>query len=447
MSDIAIEVSHLWKKFRRGEIHDSLRDLVPALARRFVGRGPKQENLGDGEFWALKDVGFQLSRGEIVGIIGSNGSGKSTLLKILSRILRPNSGFVRIHGRLSALIEVAAGFHPDLTGRENVYLNGSILGMKNSEVKRKFDEIVDFSEIEAFIDTPVKRYSSGMYLRLAFAVAAHLDPEVLLVDEVLAVGDARFQRKCLNRIQELGRRGGTILLVSHNLLAVSQLCERAIWLDRGSMLADGPSNQVVGSYMNPILSTTAAREWPDPATAPHGDVARLRAVRLRTEGDDIAEAADIRRAITIELEYEVLSSGWVLMPYHHVHNQEGVLLFSAHDLDPQWARRPRPEGRWVTSMQIPGNLLAEGMHFVSSGLLTLDSRPPQFYIRDALSFQIIEVPGERESSPARGGWLGPMGGVVRPVFKWRTEFSPDGSQAAAILSSQPDSWAIGQEQS
>ena len=424
MTDIAIEISHLWKKFQRGEIHDSLRDLVPALVRRVVRRGPKQSNLGEGEFWALKDVNFQLSRGEIVGIIGPNGSGKSTLLKILSRILRPNSGFVRVNGRVSALIEVAAGFHPDLTGRENVYLNGSILGMKNSEVKRKFDEIVDFSGIEPFIDTPVKRYSSGMYVRLAFAVAAHLEPEVLLVDEVLAVGDARFQRKCLNWMQELGRRGGTVLFVSHNLPAVTRLCERAILLDRGSVLEDGPSNQVVGSYMNPILSTTAAREWPDAATAPRGDIARLRAVRLRMEGREIAEAVDIRRAVAIEMEYEVLKSGWVLMPYHHVHNEEGVFLFSAHDLDTKWGCRPRPEGRWVSTAQIPGNLLAEGTHFVSSGLLTLDSGAPQFYERDAVSFRVIEIPGG--SSPARGGWLGPMGGVVRPVLKWGTEFSPDG---------------------
>ena len=438
MSDIAIEVCHLWKKFQRGEIHDSLRDNVPALVRRVVRRGPKQRNLGAGEFWALKDLNFQLGRGEIVGIIGPNGSGKSTLLKILSRILRPNSGFVRVNGRLSALIEVAAGFHPDLTGRENVYLNGSILGMKNSEVKRKFDEIVAFSEIEPFIDTPVKRYSSGMYVRLAFAVAAHLDPEVLLVDEILAVGDARFQRKCLNRIQELGRRGGTILLVSHNLAAVTRLCERTIWLDRGSMLADGPSNQVVGSYMNPILSTTAAREWPDPAAAPRGDVARLRAVRLRMERAEVADAdaVDIRHAVTIEMEYEVLNSGWVLMPYHHLHNQEGVFLFSAHDLDPEWADRPRPQGRWVSSVQIPGNLLAEGTHFVSSGLLTLDSRPPQFHVRDVLSFRVIEIPG---SSQARGGWLGPMGGVVRPVLKWDTEFTPAGSQAASIVPSEAKS--------
>jgi lipopolysaccharide transport system ATP-binding protein len=427
MSDTAIEVNHLWKKFHRGETHDSLRDLVPALARRLVGRRRRQENLGDDEFWALRDVNFQLGRGEIVGVIGPNGSGKSTLLKILSRILRPNSGFVHVNGRLSALIEVAAGFHPDLTGRENVYLNGSILGMKNSEIKRKFDEIVDFSGIEPFIDTPVKRYSSGMYVRLGFAVAAHLEPDVLLIDEVLAVGDARFQRKCLNFMEELGRRGGTVLFVSHNLPAVTRLCERAILLDRGRMVEDGPSNRVVGSYMNPILSTTAAREWPDAATAPHGDVARLRAVRLRTEGDEIAETVDIRQALSIEMEYEVLSSGWVLMPYFHVHNEEGVFLFSAHDLDARWEGRPRPEGRWTSTVQIPGNLLGEGTHFVSSGILTLDSRAPQFFVRDAVSFRVFETPG---ASPARGGWVGPMGGVVRPALKWTTRCSSDGLVSA-----------------
>src|SRR3989442_14567239 len=249
MSDIAIEISHLWKKFQRGEVHDSLRDLVPALVRRVVRRGPKRYNLGEGEFWALKDVNFQLSRGEIVGIIGPNGSGKSTLLKILSRILRPNSGFVRVNGRLSALIEVAAGFHPDLTGRENVYLNGSILGMKNSEVKRKFDEIVSFSEIEKFIDTPVKRYSSGMYVRLAFAVAAHLEPEILLVDEVLAVGDAGFQKKCLGKMEDVAKEGRTVLFVSHNMGAVNTLCQKAVLLENGSIAQAGERSRVTEAYL------------------------------------------------------------------------------------------------------------------------------------------------------------------------------------------------------
>ena len=273
-------------------------------------------------------------------------------------------------------------------------------------------------------------------MRLAFSVAAHLEPDVLLVDEVLAVGDARFQRKCLDRMEELGRRGCTVLLVSHNLPAVIRLCERSILLDRGAMLGDGPSSQVVGSYMNPVLSTTTAREWPDPATAPHGDVARLRAVRLRMDESDLSDAVDIRRPVTIEMEYEVLNSGWMLMPYHHIYNQEGVFLFSSHDLDPKWAGRHRPVGRWVSSVQIPGNLLAEGTHFVSSGLITLDSRPSQFQVRNALSFRVVETPG---ASPARGGWLGPMGGVVRPILKWDTQFTPDGFRVPSTMPSETTS--------
>jgi lipopolysaccharide transport system ATP-binding protein len=433
MSDIAIEVCHVWKKFRRGEIHDSLRDWIPALARRVIGHGPKSTCLVEGEFWALKDIDFRLRYGEIMGVIGPNGSGKSTLLKILSRILRPNSGVVRVNGRLSALIEVTAGFHPDLTGRENIYLNGTILGMKHGEIERKFDEIVAFSEIEPFIDTPVKRYSSGMYVRLGFAVAAHLEPEILLVDEVLAVGDARFQKKCLNKMQDIGRQGRTVLFVSHNLPAVTRLCGRAILLDRGKLLQDGPSNQVVGTYMNPVMSTTAAREWPDPTTAPGGDVARLRAVRLRTADGQIADAVDVRRPVAIEMEYDVLKSGSVLMPYHHVHNEEGVLLFSAHDLDAYWACRPRPQGRWVSTAQIPGNLLAEGTHFVSSGIIIADPVVHQFYERDVVSFRVMESPGD---GSARGGWVGPMGGVVRPALKWSTQFTPDGCEAANMNTSE-----------
>ncbi len=434
MSDIAIEICHVWKKFRRGEIHDSLRDLVPALVRGVMGRGPKGTDLAEGEFWALTDISFQLKRGEIVGIIGPNGAGKSTVLKILSRILRPNRGQVRVNGHLSALIEVGAGFHPDLNGRENIYLNGAILGMKKAEIDRKFDQIIAFSEIEKFIDTPVKRYSSGMYLRLAFAVAAHLEPEILLVDEVLAVGDTRFQKKCLNKIQEIGRQGCTVFFVSHNLPAVTRLCERAILLDQGRVLQDGPSRQVVGVYMNPILGTTAGREWPDAATAPHGEVARLRAVRLRTQDGRIADVVDIVRPVAIEMEYEVLKSGYVMMPYHHLYNDEGIFLFSAHDLDPAWRCRPRPAGRWVSTVQIPGNLLAEGTLFVSSGLMTLDPVITQFYERDVVAFQVSESLG---GSSARGGWVGPMGGVVRPLLEWRTQFTRDGHEAAAMPMNEP----------
>lgn len=248
MSDIAVEVNHVWKKFHRGELHDSLRDLVPALAKRLVGRGPRRDDLAEGDFWALKDVSFQVKQGEVLGIIGPNGAGKSTLLKILSKIIKPTRGNVRVHGRLRALIEVAAGFHGDLTGRENIYLNGSILGMKKREIDAKFDEIVNFSGIEKSLDTPVKRYSSGMYARLGFAVAAHLDPEILLVDEVLAVGDAAFQDKCLNKMDDVTRNGRTVLFVSHNESAVRRICGQSVLLRDGEIRFMGPTELAFGAY-------------------------------------------------------------------------------------------------------------------------------------------------------------------------------------------------------
>jgi lipopolysaccharide transport system ATP-binding protein len=249
MSDIAIEVDSVWKRFHRGEFHDSLRDLIPALARRMVGRGPKRDELAEGDFWALRDVSFQVRQGEVLGIIGANGAGKSTLLKILAKILKPNRGHIRVNGRLRALIEVAAGFHPDLTGRENIYLNGSILGMKKREIDAKFDEIVEFSGIGDFLDTPVKRYSSGMHARLGFAVAAHLEPEVLIVDEVLAVGDQAFQEKCLGKMSDVAQSGRTVLFVSHNLAAVQELCSRAILLENGRVVYEGTAGDAVEQYL------------------------------------------------------------------------------------------------------------------------------------------------------------------------------------------------------
>lgn len=249
MSDIAIEVRNVWKKFKRGELHDSLRDLIPAMAKRVMGRGPKRNELGEGDFWALKDVSFEVKRGEVLGIIGSNGAGKSTILKVLSRILRPNKGHISVNGRLSALIEVGAGFHPDLTGRENIYLNGTILGMRKDEIEKRFDEIVEFSGLEEFIDTPVKRYSSGMYARLGFSVAAHVEPDILLVDEVLSVGDIGFQKKCLRKMQDVAGYGRAVVFVSHNMGAVKSLCNRCLLLKDGTVQAEGPAASIVDQYL------------------------------------------------------------------------------------------------------------------------------------------------------------------------------------------------------
>jgi len=257
MSDIALLMEQIYKKFRKGEIYNSLRDLLPAL----TGKLFRQQELNQGdkrEFWALQDISFEVRRGEAFGIIGHNGAGKSTALKILSRIMKPSKGRMVINGRVSALIEVAAGFHQDLTGRENIFLHGTILGMTKREIASKLDQIIAFSGIEEFIDTPVKRYSSGMYARLGFAVAAHVDPEVLVVDEVLSVGDYAFQRKCIERMKEIVSRGTSVLFVSHNLKTVAEFCSRTMLLERGRVVTIGPTQDAISAYLNRAGSTHAA---------------------------------------------------------------------------------------------------------------------------------------------------------------------------------------------
>ena len=249
MNDIALRFDHVSKRFRRGETFDSLRDLIPALVRR-AGRGRERTELGKREFWALRDICLDVRRGETLGIIGHNGAGKSTMLKHLAGIMQPTSGTISLNGRLSALIEVSAGFHPDLTGRENVFLNGVILGMSRAEVASKFDQIVAFAGLEDSIDTPVKRYSSGMFARLGFSVAAHLDPDILVIDEVLSVGDFVFQAKSLEKMKSIARSGATVLFVSHNLKAVSDLCSRTILMDHGQIVADGPTGEVLQTYID-----------------------------------------------------------------------------------------------------------------------------------------------------------------------------------------------------
>ncbi len=433
MSGIAIRVENLSKQYYIGRLqkkYETLRDtLTDALVAPFrrAGKLLRGQATGAAELdeaiWALKDVSFEVKRGEVVGIIGRNGAGKSTLLKILSRITEPTSGFADIYGRVGSLLEVGTGFHQELTGRENIYLNGAILGMKRVEIDRKLDEIVAFSEVEKFIDTPVKHYSSGMQMRLAFAVAAHLEPEILLVDEVLAVGDARFQRKCLGKMEEVGKAGRTVLFVSHSMPAITRLCERVILLDEGRIVADGPAHQAVSVYMSSGLGTTAAREWPDPDKAPGGEIARLRVVRVCQEDGKVADAVDIRQPVTVEMGYEVLREGYVLLPHFHFFNEAGIHVFAALDQDPNWRRRPRPAGYYVSRTWIPGNLLAEGTMFVTPAMTTLDPNLPQFYERDAVAFQTFDT---LDGDSARGDWSKHLGGVIRPLLSWDTEFEPNG---------------------
>ncbi|HEY5885407.1 MAG TPA: ABC transporter ATP-binding protein, partial [Pyrinomonadaceae bacterium] len=298
MSDVAIRCEHISKRYRLGEAeqYKTLRDVITGTAaapfrsmRKALTRNGASSN-GDGlasangkssrdTLWALNDVSFEVKRGEVVGIIGRNGAGKSTLLKILSRITKPTKGHAKIYGRVGSLLEVGTGFHPELTGRENIYLNGAILGMRKTEIARKFDEIVAFAEVETFIDTPVKRYSSGMYVRLAFAVAAHMETEVLIVDEVLAVGDIQFQKKCLGKMSDVAKAGRTVLFVSHNLQAVTRLSERAILLD-STVTADGPASAVVQTYLDSDLKVTASRVWSEKEVRPGNDIVRMVSARV-----------------------------------------------------------------------------------------------------------------------------------------------------------------------
>ncbi len=373
----------------------------------------------DSILWALKGVSFSVKQGEVVGIIGGNGAGKSTLLKILSRITPPTRGSISIHGRVSSLLEVGTGFHPELTGRENVFLNGTILGMRRKEVTRKFDEIVAFSDVEKFLDTPVKRYSSGMRVRLAFAVAAHLEPEILIVDEVLAVGDAAFQQKCMNKMQDVGQEGRTVLFVSHNMPAVTSLCDRVIWLDHGQKVTEGPAQEIVGKYLLEGVDTTAHRVWKDSSSAPAGEFARLREVRVVKKGGDVTGHYCIQEPVGIEMEYEVLKGGEVMLPHFRIRNDNGILVFVTLDHDPEWYQRPRPAGRYISTVWIPGNLLNEGPHFVECNLITRHPEAPQFHEVDVVSFAIT---GNMEPGTARGDWPGRLKGIVSPALEWETQY-------------------------
>lgn len=427
MRTVVIRAENLSKKYmisvnkdaQGGSLADRLNDGAKKL---FTLRSPfSAQSLVKEEVWPLKDVSFEVHAGEVVGIIGRNGAGKSTLLKILSRITEPTRGRAEMYGRVGTLLEVGTGFHPELTGRDNIYLSGIILGMKKQEIDKRFDEIVAFSGIEKYIDTPVKRYSSGMYVRLAFAVGAHLEPELLIVDEVLAVGDTQFQKKCLDKMHEIGEHGRTVLFVSHNLHAITRLCKRAILLDQGKVIADGSAHEVVGTYMHAGASTRGSKEWTDLSTAPGCDVARLCAVRVKTVEGRIPDVIDIRQTFAIELEIEVLQPGWVLTPNIEIYSDDGECIFESFDLDPAWRRCPRPVGRYVSTAWIPGNLLSEGVHLMNALCISFEPHRVLIKAEEAVGFLVVD---SHDGDSARGDFGGEMLGVVRPMLKWTTQFVP-----------------------
>lgn len=378
MSDIAIRVENLSKRYTIGvERHDTLRDALSNFRLGILDFGRKSpkskiENPKSEAFWALRDVSFEVKRGEVVGVIGRNGAGKSTLLKILSRITEPTSGHAEIHGRVGSLLEVGTGFHPELTGRENIYLNGAILGMKRAEIARKFDEIVAFSEIEKFLDTPVKRYSSGMYVRLAFAVAAHLEPEILLVDEVLAVGDAGFQKKCLGKMGNIAGEGRTVLFVSHNMAAVENLCQYAILLSEGQVVEIAPTDIVTQSYIKSLRMTNGIALTDRTVDREGNGRLRFTGFKLHDTTSTLIDYVQSGQDVIIELEYESegnnsLSSVVMSIGFYHFLGQPLFLCRSdlqgteLNDLPPNGSifcripRLPLPPGEFRVNLHVEVN--------------------------------------------------------------------------------------------
>lgn len=489
MSDVVISVRGLSKQYMRGPDHPMTAGQVVANAvlgpyRRLRGQPPRplRDSHKREPFWALKDVSFDVEPGERVGIIGRNGAGKSTLLKILSRIVYPTEGEARIRGRVTSLLEVGTGFNPNLSGRENIFLNASIYGLERREIDARFEDIVEFSGIREFLDTPVKHYSSGMFIRLAFSVAAHLDPDILLLDEVLAVGDLSFQRKCLLRMEDLTAKGRTILFVSHSLDAIARFCDRCFWLDRGRVVMDGPATKVIEAYVEGVLGVQSSRQWlpdkvatldedgalvqspspepgrfagkqqdsatsdgqtqgrsmrPDtsgsapeeqpvtPATPlvsepPGDDYVRLASARIINSQRITVTGVTIDEPFGVEVVYDILKGGKNIQPALHFMTALYSYAFVVAYTDPASMRNEPEVGRYVATAWIPPNLLNTGLMYVEVAINTPDPMERHCRVERALSFTVYDAP-DRAEGTARGLYSREFPGIVRPLLRWETQ--------------------------
>jgi len=432
----AIHVENLSKCYtiahQRANRDESLRGAIERTVRsagaRMLGRSGKQaivlphdEAQPTEDFYALTDVSFEVKTGERVGIIGANGAGKSTLLKILSRITEPTHGRITIRGRVSSLLEVGTGFHPELTGRENIFLNGAILGMPRSEIRKKFDEIVAFSEVERFLDTPVKHYSSGMYVRLAFSVSAHLDPEVLILDEVLAVGDARFQRKCLNRMRRFSEEGRTVLFVSHSAPAISQFCSSAIYLEKGQIKRMGPAQDVIEDYMQ---QSAMGMDEPGPdllgkcvLEPPVGDdLVQIETIELMTANGPSNGLVPINEPVTIRMAFRVLQqSDHVYVPNLHIRTTEGTYVGIV--TPPSSEVRALSAGVYVADCVVPANLLNDGTFTVQGAISSFShGQAVHANVPSALTFAVVD---NLSDTTYRNGYMQAIPGVIRPRLQWQ----------------------------
>jgi lipopolysaccharide transport system ATP-binding protein len=423
MSDTVIRAENLGKKYIIGhqlqERYTALRDVLTNQIRSFgqrlrgrvVRKNPAQE-----EFWALKDVSFEVKRGDRIGIMGRNGAGKSTLLKILSRITEPTKGRVTIRGRVASLLEVGTGFHPELTGRENIFLNGAVLGMSRLEIRRKFDEIVAFAEIEQFLDTPVKRYSSGMYVRLAFAVAAHLEPEILVVDEILAVGDAQFQKKCLGKMKDVSQEGRTVLFVSHSMPTITSLCEVAILLDKGQVIKMGNTSEVIMEYYSSGNSSSAYIDLSDQNGQRVGDTfVRLISGAVKNSKGQITPEILIDEESKVVMRYKILQENLIrFVPNFHFYTAEGYCAFvtSVEDV------MPLPVGEYIAECHLPKNFLNEGSYFIGLAISSFESGVKvHFWQPNILAFNIKD--SLDRSIGRQYGYVGRIPGLIRPQLQWK----------------------------
>jgi len=445
MSRIVIHVERLGKRYRIGQakrqtaLSHAIGDALRAPARLFrsgVNAAPgangsastngnksihidKDSSGGSPYIWALKDVTFDVREGEVVGLIGRNGAGKSTLLKILARVTRPTEGHAELHGRVGSLLEVGTGFHPELTGRENVFMSGAVLGMRAAEIRRKFDEIVAFSEVERFLDTPLKHYSSGMQMRLAFAVAAHLEPEILLVDEVLAVGDASFQKKCLGKMGAISRQGRTIFFVSHNMIAMRALCTRALWISDGQLLEEGQPDTVIGHYLPKESVTNLEARWDDESIAPGDHRVRLRSAR-------VIPHAGSDGLITVHTPIEIEFTYWNYVPGVTLNlslalyrSDQSCVFVSISDY------LPRPAGVIRHTVQVPGDFLNAGSYYID--LYIVEDTTKVILKQDRVAgFEVIQ-------GQAIGNWYGTTAGIVNPNLKWTSE-TIDSTDASLLQS-------------
>jgi lipopolysaccharide transport system ATP-binding protein len=421
MTEYAIRVEKLGKQYRLGgkteNRYRTLRDTISGVFTWPVRMLKGELRDRSEKIWALQDISFDVRVGQVLGVIGRNGAGKSTLLKILSRVTEPTTGYAEINGRVGSLLEVGTGFHPELTGRENIYLNGAVLGMKRREIAGKFDEIVDFSGVAKFIDTPVKHYSSGMYLRLAFSVAAHLEPEILVVDEVLAVGDAEFQRKCLGKMSDVAQAGRTVLFVSHNMSAILRLTEESIVLEKGKLVYRAPTRQAVDYYMASGLSQSGERIWSNEEIPPDAEPFRPIAMRVRDSNGKVVDAVQSRQPLQIEIEYELVKPLKGLRVGFYLQTIRGETVFTSFDTDePEKFDRyaVRDSGHYLSRTMVPAHFLNEGQYVL--GLNASSFRVKRYFQEErALAFTVdaMGAPGMQ--------WPEPRQGPVRPMLEWQIE--------------------------